>query len=120
MCQLHSDDDASLVRVRVSLVRVMMMMFITISARDQSSKGRRRIWAFDRRSGRASQQRYSRPLPALSHWEVKLGEASMEEMWGAGFAGSSPPFLRGLDENVGSRQRTWVRAAINFPRLGLY
>ena len=27
----------------------LMMMFITISARDQSSKGRRRIWAFERR-----------------------------------------------------------------------
>ena len=31
----------------------LMMMFITISARDQSSKGRRRIWAFERRSGKA-------------------------------------------------------------------
>ena len=30
--------------------------------------------------------RYSWPLPALSHWEVKVGGASMEEMWGAGFA----------------------------------
>ena len=28
-----------------------------------------------------------------SHWEVKVGSTSMEEMWGTGFAGSSPPSL---------------------------
>ena len=32
---------------------VLMMMFITIFAGDLSSKGRQRIWAFVRRSGRA-------------------------------------------------------------------
>ena len=30
--------------------------------------------------------------PALSHWDVKVGGTSMEEMRGAGFAGSAPPF----------------------------
>ena len=76
------------------------MMFITISARDQISKGRRRIWAFERRSGRAVQPRYSWPPPALIHWEVKVGGKSMEDVGGAGFAGSSPPFL-GLREGRG-------------------
>ena len=33
----------------------------TISGRPQSSKGRRRIWAFERRSGKAWQQRYLYP-----------------------------------------------------------
>ena len=32
---------------------MMMMMFIAIPARDSSSKERRRIWAFGRRSGAA-------------------------------------------------------------------
>ena len=30
--------------------------------------------------------------PALSHWDVKVGGTSMEEMRGACFAGSAPPF----------------------------
>ena len=51
--------------------------------------------------------RYSWPLPALSHWEVKVGGTSMEEMWGAGFAGSSRPFL--------GRERTAVERDV-----GLY
>ena len=33
------------------------------------------------------------PLPALIHWEVKLGGTSMKDVGGASFAGSSPPFL---------------------------
>ena len=36
---------------------------------------------------------YSWPLPALIHWEVKVGGTSMKDVGGAGFAGSSPPFL---------------------------
>ena len=31
--------------------------------------------------------------PALSHWDVKVGGTSMEEMRGACFVASSPPFL---------------------------
>ena len=30
--------------------------------------------------------------PALSHWDVKVGDTSMEEMRGACFAGSASPF----------------------------
>ena len=33
---------------------------------------------------------YSWPLPALSHWDVKVGGTSMQEMRGTGLAGSSP------------------------------
>ena len=33
------------------------------------------------------------PLPALIHWEVKVGGKSMKDVGGAGFAGSSPSFL---------------------------
>ena len=33
------------------------------------------------------------PLPALIHWEVKARGTSMKDVGGAGFAGSSPPFL---------------------------
>ena len=47
------------------------------------SKGRRKIWALERRSGKVWQQRYSWPLPALSHWEVEVGGTSTEEMKGA-------------------------------------
>ena len=87
-----------------------MMMFITISARDQSSQGRRRIWAFERRSAKAWQQRYSWPLPALSHWDVKVGGTSMEEMRVPCFAGSSPPFLgrerAAVDVDVGPDRRS--------------
>ena len=89
---------------------MMMMMFITISARDQSSQGRRRIWAFERRSAKAWQQRYSWPLPALSHWDVKVGGTSMEEMRVPCFAGSSPPFLgrerAAVDVDVGPDRRS--------------
>ena len=43
------------------------------------------------RKGVAS--RYSWPLPALIHWEVKARGTSMKDVGGAGFAGSSPQFL---------------------------
>ena len=46
------------------------------------------------------QPRYSWPLPALSHWEVKVGRTSMKEGRGTGFAGSASPFLG------------WERAAV--------
>ena len=32
-------------------------------------------------------------LPALIHWEVKVGGTGMKDVRGAVFAGSSPPFL---------------------------
>ena len=31
--------------------------------------------------------------PCTMHWEVKVGGTSMKDVGGAGFAGSSPPFL---------------------------
>ena len=37
--------------------------------------------------------RYSWPLSALIHWEVKARGTSMKDVGGAGFAGSSPPLL---------------------------
>ena len=46
-----------------------------------------------RRSGKAIHPRYSWPLLALIHWEVKVGGKSIEEMRGASFAASSRPFL---------------------------
>ena len=61
-----------------------------------------------RRSGRAIQPRYSWPLPALIHWEVKVGGTGMKEVRGAVFAGSSPPFLgrerAAVDVDVGLRE----------------
>ena len=39
------------------------------------------------RSGRACQPRYSWPLPALIHWEVKVGGTGMKEVRGAVFVG---------------------------------
>ena len=42
------------------------------------------------------QPRYSWPLPALSHWEVKVGKVggtSINDVRGTGFAGSASPFL---------------------------
>ena len=83
----------ALIHWEVELGGTSMKEVITMSARGESSKGRRRIWAFVRRSGRAVQPRYSWPLPALIHWEVKVGGKSMEDVGGAGFAGSSLPFL---------------------------
>ena len=50
------------------------------------------------------------PLPALIHWEVKLGGTSMKDVGGAGFAGSSPPFLgrerAAVDVDVGPERRS--------------
>ena len=40
----------------------------------------------------ACQPRYSWPLPALIHWEVKAGSRSMKDVGGAVLAGSTPPF----------------------------
>ena len=57
-------------------------------------------------SGTAS---HSWPLPALSHWKVEVGGAGMEEMRGASFDRSSPPFLGreraavGVDVDPGRR-----------------
>ena len=36
--------------------------------------------------------RYSWPLPALIHWEVKVGGTGMKDVGGAVLAGSAPPF----------------------------
>ena len=51
----------ALIHWEVELGGTSMKEVITMSARDESSKGRRRIWAFVRRSGRAVQPRYSWP-----------------------------------------------------------
>ena len=56
-------------------------------------------------SGRAEQPRYSWPLPALSHWDVNVGGTSMEDVGGAGFAGSAPPF-RGRERTAVLRRGT--------------
>ena len=72
-----------------------------------------------RRSGRAYQPRYSRPLPALIHWEVKVGGTGMKEVRGAVFAGSSPPFLgrerAAVDVDVGPERRDTPQPSL--PRL---
>ena len=85
-------------------------VYYCICSRLESSKGRRRLWAFVRRSGRAYQSRYSWPLPALIHWDVKVGDTSMKDVGGAGFAGSSPPFLgrerAAVDVDVGPERRS--------------
>ena len=56
------------------------------------------------------QPRYSWPLPALIHWEVKARGTSMKDVGGAGFAGSSPPFLGrervAVDVDVGPERRS--------------
>ena len=58
---------------------------------------------------------------ALSHWEVKVGSTSMEEMWGTGFAGSSPPFLgrerAAVDTDVGPERERWV--LLKIPRCDI-
>ena len=47
---------------------------------------------------------------ALIHWEVKVGGTSMKDVGGAGFAGSSPPFLgrewAAVDVDVGPERRS--------------
>ena len=53
---------------------------------------------------------YSWPLPALSHWEEKVGGTSMKDVGGAVLAGSSPPFLgrerAAVDVDVGPERRS--------------
>ena len=51
------------------------------------------------------QPRYSWPLPALIHWEVKARGTSMKDVGGAGFAGGSPPFLGQLMMSTTTKQR---------------
>ncbi|MGB1597628.1 MAG: hypothetical protein ACPIOQ_33035, partial [Promethearchaeia archaeon] len=50
------------------------------------------------------------PLPALIHWEVKVGGRSMKDVGGAVLAGSSPPFLgrerAAVDVDVGPERRS--------------
>ena len=50
------------------------------------------------------------PLPALIHWEVKVGGRSMKDVGGAVLAGSTPPFLgrerAAVDVDVGPERRS--------------
>ena len=50
------------------------------------------------------------PLPALIHWEVKVGGRGMKDAGGAVLAGSSPPFLgrerAAVDVHVGPERRS--------------
>ena len=65
-------------------------------------KGRRSIWASERRRGLARRLWYSWPLPALSHREVKVrGTRGSEEVRGTELARRSPPFL------------SWERTAVS-------
>ena len=62
---------------------IMMIMFMTMSARDKKARwGDGEYGRLYEVAGRAWQQRYSWPLPALSHWDVKVGGTSREEMRG--------------------------------------
>ena len=53
---------------------------------------------------------HCQPLPALIHWEVKVGGRSMKDVGGAVLAGSSPPFLgrerAAVDVDVGPERRS--------------
>ena len=52
----------------------------------------------------------TKPLSALSHWEVKVGGRSTKDVGGAVLAGSSPPFLgwerAAVDVDVGPERRS--------------
>ena len=85
----------------------MMMMFITILARDQRSKGRGK----DGRLYEGVEMHDSGGTHGHSlHWQVEVGGTSMEEVRGASFAGSSPPFLgrvrAAVDVDLGPERRS--------------
>ena len=50
------------------------------------------------------------PLPALIHWEVKVGGRGMKDVGGAVLAGSTPPFLgrerAAVNVDVGPERRS--------------
>ena len=56
------------------------------------------------------QPQYSWPLPALIHWEVKVGGRGMKDVGGAVLAGCSPSFLgrerAAVDVDVGPERRS--------------
>ena len=61
---------------------------------------------------------YSWPLPALIHWDVKARGTSMKDVGGAGFAGSSPPFLGRERATVDvDPERRWV--LLKIPRCDI-